>query len=392
MKTLYLDCFSGISGDMCLGALINAGVSPSWLEKELFKLPLPGWRMQAHDTCNYGITGTKLTIEVNEKEQPGRSFSDIKEMINNCSLPDKAKATALSIFHKLAAAEGKVHGIPAEEVHFHEVGAIDSIIDIVGTSLAIEHLGIDEVICSPVPTGYGQVTCSHGLLPVPAPATAELLRGIPLRNIDVKGELTTPTGAALVSSLAKSFGPLPEITVDTIGYGFGSKDYGIPNFLRVFIGNREESSFSTGDRILIMEVNIDDMNPQFCGHVLDRLYLAGAIEAFITPILMKKNRPAYLITVLAKETDKDSLQEILFTETTTLGIRYRVENRTILRRSIKKVATPYGTVRVKTALGNNGEILNVGPEYEDCRKLAIEKGVPLKEIYNAALVAFKAGR
>lgn len=393
MKTLYLDCFSGISGDMCLGALINAGARPSWLESELLKLPLSGWRMQAFDTCRHGLTGTRLIIEADENSQPCRSFFDIKEMLQGSSLSDKTKVTAMNIFQELAIAEGKVHGVPVEEVHFHEIGAVDSIIDITGTALAIEYLGIDEVVCSPIPTGSGQIMCNHGLLPIPAPATAELLKGIPLSSVDVKGELTTPTGAALAVTLAKSFGPIPEMTVNSIGYGFGSKDYGIPNFLRVFIGSRGEArNSSLRDSVLILEVNIDDMNPQFCGHILDRLYLAGAIEAFITPILMKKNRPAYLITVLARESDKDSLLKILFSETTTLGIRYRVEDRIILKRIIKEVSTPYGVVKVKIALGDSGETLNFGPEYEDCRRLAAEKGVPVKEIYNSALIAFKSSR
>lgn len=390
MKILYLDCFSGISGDMCLGALIDAGADPRRLEQDLRGLPLDGWEMNVLKTETRGISGTRVNIRVREEDQPHRHFSRIREMIQNSTLPDRPRETALKIFSRIAGAEGKVHGLPADHVHFHEVGAVDSILDIVGTSLALHYLGVDEVFCSPVPTGYGLVECRHGLLPVPAPATAEILKGVPLRKLDVEGELTTPTGAAIAASLSESFGPLPEMTLEAVGYGFGSKDFGIPNFLRVFLGRAEVPDTTLGgDAITVLEANIDDMNPQFAGHVMQRLFSAGALDVYLAPVYMKKNRPGYVITVLCRPPDRESLTGILLEETTTLGVRFREERRTVMDRVIEEVDTPYGRVRIKTAPGNGGLPLKAAPEYEDCRRLALERGVPLREVYESALLAAK---
>lgn len=392
MKILYLDCFSGISGDMCLGALIDAGVDEKRLRDDLLRLPLYDWDMRIEKKNSRGINGTKVDIAVREDRQPHRNFSDIKGILNDCSLPDGARDSALRIFARLAEAEGKVHGLPADRVHFHEVGGVDSIIDIVGTSLALYYLEVDRVICSPVPPGRGTVNCRHGVLPVPAPATAELLKGIPLASLDVEGELVTPTGAAIAATMAREFGPLPEMKVESLGYGFGSKDFGIPNFLRVFIGEpaAEAYSYST-EAVLVMETNIDDMNPEFMGHVLDRLFSYGALDAFISPAYMKKGRPGYLLTVLCHPPLKDTVLKVLFEETSTLGVRWRQEQKSMLGRRISGVETPYGTVRVKYALSGDGKILRAAPEYEDCKSIAREKGVPVREIYEAALLRSKEG-
>lgn len=388
MKILYLDCFSGISGDMCLGALIDAGADPGWLEAELRRLPVQGWDMLVCRDSSYGITGTRVRINVREDHQPHRHYSDIRDMIAGSTLPERARDTAIRIFDRIAGAEGKVHGVPAHHVHFHEVGAVDSIIDIVGTALALHCLDVDRVICSPVPPGSGQIMCRHGLLPVPAPATAELLRGIPLKGMDVQGELTTPTGAAIAAELAGSFGPVPEMTVSAVGYGLGSKDFGIPNFLRVFIGSQAQmESLYGSDSVLVMETGIDDMNPQIFGHVMERLFSAGALDAFFTPAQMKKNRPGCLLTVLCRPRDKNAILGILFEETTTLGVRCREEKRFLLERTFGEVETPYGRVRIKTALDGSGRSLRSAPEYEDCKKISLEKGVPLRKVYEAALLA-----
>ena len=392
MKLLYLDCFSGISGDMCLGALIDAGVDEKRLREDLLRLPLYDWDMRIEKKNRRGINGTVVDIAVREDRQPHRDFNDIKGILNGCSLPDRARDSALRIFARLAEAEGKVHGLPADRVHFHEVGGVDSIIDIVGTSLALYYLEVDRVICSPVPPGRGTVNCRHGLLPVPAPATAELLKGIPLASLDVEGELVTPTGAAIAATMAREFGSLPEMKVESLGYGFGSKDFGIPNFLRVFIGESAAEAYSYHtDAVLVMETNIDDMNPEFMGHVLDRLFSCGALDAFISPAYMKKSRPGYLLTVLCHPPLKDSVLKVLFEETSTLGVRCRQEQRSMLGRRISGVDTPYGTVRVKYALSGDGKVLRAAPEYEDCKNIAREKGVPLREIYEAALLRSKEG-
>ncbi|MCL5057537.1 MAG: nickel pincer cofactor biosynthesis protein LarC [Actinobacteria bacterium] len=392
MKILYLDCFSGISGDMCLGALIDAGADEKRLRKDLLKLPLYDWDMRIEKKNSRGITGTKVDIAVREDHQPHRNFSDIEGILKDCSLPDKARDIALRIFERLAGAEGKVHGLPAGRVHFHEVGGVDSIVDIVGTSLALYYLEVDRVICSPVPPGRGTVNCRHGVLPVPAPATAELLKGIPLARLNVEGELVTPTGAAIAATVAQDFGPLPEMKVEALGYGFGSKDFGIPNFLRVFIGESTAgvNSYNT-EAVMVMETNIDDMNPEFLGHIMDRLFACGALDAFISPAYMKKNRPGYLLTVLCPPPLKDTVLKVLFEETSTLGVRWRQEQKSMLGRRVGEVDTPYGTVRVKYALSGDGKVLRAAPEYEDCKSIAREKGVPLREIYEAALLKSKEG-
>lgn len=388
MRILYMDCFSGISGDMCLGALVDAGADSLRLEDDLKKLPLSGWEMQVTPKSSHGITGTKVDILVREDSQPHRHYSDIRDLVEKSPLPEKAREIALSIFQRLAEVEGKVHGVPSHHVHFHEVGGVDSIIDIVGTSLALCYLEVDRVICSPVPPGRGAVKCRHGILPIPAPATAQLLMGVPLSGLDVEGELVTPTGAAIATTVAESFGSLPPMKVSSVGYGFGSKDFGIPNFLRVFLGEDPggTASYNT-DTVVVLETNIDDMNPEFFGHVMEKLMDSSALDVFITPAYMKKNRPGQILTVLGHPRDRDMLTDILFQETSTLGVRWREEQRTVLGRRIEDVTTPYGMVRVKYALSGDGTPLRAAPEYEDCKKIAREKDLPVSKIYEAALMA-----
>ncbi|MFZ5649519.1 MAG: nickel pincer cofactor biosynthesis protein LarC [Bacillota bacterium] len=388
MRILYLDCFSGISGDMCLGALVDAGADSRILEGNLRRLPLHGWEMKVTKKSSRGITGTKIDIIVTDGHQPHRHFTDIRKIIMESSLPDVVRVNSLKIFQRLAEAESKVHGVPADHVHFHEVGGVDSIIDIVGTALALYHLQIERVVCSPVPTGSGTVKTMHGLLPVPAPATAHLLKGVPLRHLNVEGELVTPTGAAIATTLSEDFGPLPGMSVEAVGYGFGSKDYGIPNFLRVFTGDSEALSDSYNhETVLVVETNVDDITPEIAGHVMERLFLNKALDVFITPVYMKKNRPGWVISVICLPGHRDSILKILFEETSTLGIRWREEKRAALDRRIEELDTPYGKIRVKLALSHGGAPLKASPEYEDCKKIALEKGIPLIKIYEAALQA-----
>jgi len=389
MKHLYFDCFSGISGDMCLGALINAGADSGKLEKELRRLPLQQWEICSSIKDSHGISGTRAEITVAEEHQPHRHYSEIRNMILECPLPEKVKTDSLKIFQKLAEAEGKVHGVSPDQVHFHEVGAVDSILDIVGTCLAISFLKIERITCSPLPPGKGYVKCRHGLLPVPAPATAELLKGVPIAGLDVYGELVTPTGAAIVTSLAESFGHMPEMVVETIGYGLGQTDPGITNFLRIFIGDNISKAGYKADTIMLLETNIDDMNPQLYGHIADMLFNAGALDVFCSPIMMKKNRPAFTLTVMCAPGKEKCIIDILLHETTTLGVRYREEKRSVLERKIKTVATPYGKVRIKYAEDTNGNILKSTPEHDDCRKIAAEKSIPLRIVYEEAMFAFR---
>ncbi|MFZ5649106.1 MAG: nickel pincer cofactor biosynthesis protein LarC [Bacillota bacterium] len=388
MKVLYLDCFSGISGDMCLGALVDSGVDSRRLEEDLRKLALHGWEMAVTKKNSRGITGTKVDIMVRDDHQPHRHYSDIRKIILESPLPRLARDNSLKIFQRLAEAESRVHGVPVDNVHFHEVGGVDSIIDIVGTSLALYYLEIERVVCSPVPPGRGTVKTRHGLLPVPAPATAELLKGVPLRKVDVEGELVTPTGAAIVTAMSDEFGSLPEMRLKAVGYGFGSKDYGIPNFLRILLGDSEARVTSYNqETILVMETNIDDLTPEITGHVMERLFLEKALEVFISPVYMKKNRPGYVITVICLPENRDRILKVLFEETSTLGVRWSEEHRAALDRRMEEVETPYGKVRIKIALTAGGSPLRAAPEYEDCKRIAQEKDVPLIKIYEAALKA-----
>lgn len=396
MKVLYLDCFGGISGDMILGALIDAGVPLASVVEQLKQLGLAGYSLNIYQAQTHGFRGTRFVVEpAQDHHQPRRTWQDISRLIAGSELAPKIKEHSLVIFEKLARAEGKVHGIPPEKVHFHEIGAVDSIVDIVGTAIALHEAGIEKVYCSPLPAGYGCIRTAHGLLPVPAPATAELLKGLPIRPVQVEGELVTPSGAAIAAALAEDFGPAPAMRIEQTGYGLGSNDYGIPNFLRVFIGDAEEKlpeknknqSSGLEQEISILQTNIDDLNPEILAYAVEKLLAAGALDVWITPIIMKKGRPGSLLTVLCPPEKENDFRQIIFAETTTLGVRTRREKRYCLPRQQISVETGYGEVRVKISAAGDGSPGQISPEYEDCRRIALEKGVPLKKVYLVAVEA-----
>jgi len=386
VKLAYFDCFSGISGDMLLGAFVACGVELAALEKEVGRLGLEGVRWQQERVKRGSFMATRVIITAPPSPHH-RHYADIVDMIRQAKLSARVEHQSLEVFRRLGETEAALHGWPMEKVHFHEVGAVDSIADIVGTCSALEMLGVDEIHCSPLNVGSGTVVCEHGTLPVPAPATAELLKGIPIYSNGVETELTTPTGAAVVSALVKSFGPLPSMKSSAIGYGAGSRDHPrLPNVLRVTIGEALE----TGDgleRLIMLEANLDDMNPQLFGFFAERAFAAGALDVFFTGVQMKKNRPGVLLSVLCQPGRRDDLMALFFQETTTLGVRAYEVLRRSLERELVPVATPFGEVRIKVSR-QNGCILNFSPEFEDCRRLAESNGVPLRRVLQEATFAF----
>ncbi len=386
MTLAYFDCFSGISGDMTLGALVDAGVGIEVLRSELEKLNLPGYEITALKVMRSGISATKVHVCLDEKEQPTRHFSDIRTIIEASTLSSSIKQKSILIFERLAEAEAKVHGTTPDKVHFHEVGAVDAIVDIVGSVIGIELLGITAIAGSAINLGSGSIKTMHGILPVPAPATGELLKGIPSYGSSVPFELTTPTGAVIISTLASSFGPMPQMRVSQTAYGAGNRDIQEqPNVLRLMIG--DPASSYDEDRSIVMETNIDDMNPQLYEHVIDKLIEQGAHDAYLTPIIMKKGRPAVLLSVLTDGVKESAILDTIFRETTSIGVRIREVGRKKLSREIQIVDTTYGKIRVKVSKRGE-EILTVTPEYEDCRKIAEEKQVPLKQVMEEARTAF----
>jgi uncharacterized protein (TIGR00299 family) protein len=380
MKIAYFDCFSGVSGDMILGALIDAGLDPGDLRKALAGIPLPGYEITAQKVVKSGITGTKFNV-VTSGTQRERNLSDILKLIDESSLKEPVKKSAGGIFREIAGVEAKIHDKKIEEIHFHEVGAVDSIIDIAGACAALDMMGISSVQCSRINVGQGFVESEHGLLPVPAPATAALLLGVPVYSSGVQAELATPTGAAIIAHFAGRYGPLPDMKVRSVGYGAGMKDLPVPNLLRVYIGEGEIKAAS--ETIIALETNIDDMNPEFYQHVFERLLESGAMDVYTTPVIMKKTRPGVQLTVLAREDKRDELTGIIFEETTTAGIRISRMERTALEREMRKVSTRFGEVGVKL-LYSGGRVVTVSPEYEDCRRIAKAEGVPLKAVYDDA--------
>ena len=383
MKIAYFDCCAGISGDMVLGALVDSGLDVSILRRELAKLHLGDYSISASKDERHHITGTNIKVRFKESGHH-RTFKEIKNIINKSRLTTKVKVLSTSIFENLAKAEAKVHGCRVDDVHFHEVGAIDSIVDIVGTAIGIEKLGIGQVYASPLPLGSGWVKTSHGRMPVPAPATLELLKGVPVASSLTASELTTPTGAAIIKTLSLSFGNMPHMEIEGTGYGIGDRSFKeIPNILRLIIGKRTGNT----ERLIIVETNMDDMNPQIYEYLMSRLFKNGALDVFLMPIQMKKGRPAILLKVLCSENKKGNIIDTIFEETTTIGVRtYEVE-RHCLERRIENVSTPYGKVRVKVA-ERNGKVLNIQPEYEDCKEIAEKKKLPLKEVMDSAKKTF----
>jgi uncharacterized protein (TIGR00299 family) protein len=393
MKTVgvaYFDCFSGISGDMVLGALVDAGADLGQLEHELRKLKLDGWKISAEKVQRRAIFATHVKVESSEHHHH-RGLSVILRMIDEAGLAPRAAERARRIFTRLGEAEARVHQVPVEKVHFHEVGAVDSIVDIVGAAVGFELLGLDEFACSALDIGGGQVKTAHGLLPVPAPATADLLRGAPTYSSGILRELVTPTGAAIATTLSTRYAELPRMTLRAIGYGAGTADLEEkPNVLRLLIGENavSEAGEYWDAPVTVIETNVDDMSPQIYGYFAERALAAGALDVFSTPAQMKKNRPGLLVTVLCDAEKVPQLIDLFFRETTTIGVRTHEVRRKTLERELVPVDTAFGSVRVKLSR-MNGSLLNATPEYEDCQRIASERGVPLKEVIAAVSFEFQ---
>src|SRR5215510_1349187 len=426
-RTLYLDCFAGASGDMLLGAMLDCGLDFELLKNELLKLGVAGYELSLKRVDRSGISAAKFDVHLTgetyssehnhhhdharrhehdhehshehhehnpQSQSPNpqshhRSLSDIKRIISSSNLSGPIKQRAQTIFQRIGEAESKIHNIPIETVHFHEVGAIDSIVDITGACIAFDALKIERIVSSPLHVGSGVFKCAHGTYPVPGPATAELLKGVPIYSKDVEGELVTPTGAAIISTLAESYGPMPMMKVEKVGYGAGTRDYPkFPNALRAIIGELEEDADRTPATVTVIEANIDDSNAQVFGYLMEKALAAGALDIFYTPVQMKKNRPGVLLTLLCNPSDRERMCDLIFRETTTLGVRYRNEQREILKREFVTVETEYGQIRIKVSRARDGRVMNVSPEFEDCRAAAEKHQVGLRETQTAALKAY----
>jgi pyridinium-3,5-bisthiocarboxylic acid mononucleotide nickel chelatase len=390
MRIAYLDCASGISGDMTLGALVDAGADLANIQAGIDSLGLPSCRLVATEVKKRGFRATQITVE-HEPEHKHRHLHHITAMIDGSTLNDLQKAIAKRIFQRLAEAEAKVHASTIEKVHFHEVGAVDSIADIVGAAIGFDLLGIERVYCSPVPTGHGFIEIAHGRCSIPAPATAELLRDVPLSALDVEGELTTPTGAAIVAAMADGFGPLPAMNIWKIGYGAGQKDFPQANLLRLFFGESEPKPVADGqsslETIVVLETNVDNATGEVIGHAVDRLWSTGALDVSLTAIQMKKNRPGVLISVQCYPGKAAALQDVLFAELPTLGVRQSTMTRTALARLTHTLQTAYGDVQGKFIINPDGTT-RFAPEFDSCSQIAEERGVPLADVMAAAQVAF----
>lgn len=386
MKIAYFDCFAGASGDMILGALMDAGLPLDKLKNELAKLELDHYDLQVEKVAKRGLSGSqaKVLIDDHHHHDHHRHLHHIEEIIGQSNLSDPVKTKSLAIFRRLAEAEAKVHRTTIDAIHFHEVGAMDAIIDVVGSVAGLSALGIEKVYCSPMHVGTGTVECAHGTLPVPAPATAELVRNKPIFSTDVEGELLTPTGAAILTTLADDFCPMPAMILEKVGYGAGISDPSIPNLLRISIGEAaEEVKGLESERVAVIETSIDDMNPQIYDYVMEKMLKMGVMDVFLIPIQMKKNRPATLLTVLCSPGMVGQIADFLVTETTTIGLRWRIDSRLKAVREIKEIETPYGVIKFKVAKTGNRTV-NVSPEYEDCKRVAMEKNIALKDVLEAA--------
>ncbi len=387
MRAAYLDCFSGISGNMFLGALLDAGLPEQVLRDAIAKIDLKGFTIKIKPVDKWGIRATHLDVDLTSKHHH-RGLADILKLIRAAELPDAVKEKACMVFERLGKAEAKVHGMPLDKVHFHEVGAVDAIIDIVGTVFGFHYLGVERIYCSSLRVGRGFVKAAHGIMPIPAPATAELLHGIPWYPGDIDKELVTPTGAALVAELCSGFGARPSgFLAEKTAYGAGTWDLVIPNVMRLSLGSLSEQK--TSDEVWQLEANVDDSTPEVIAYAIDKLLAAGAVDAWITPIIMKKGRPAFLLSALCTEANKAAVEDVVFAETSSIGVRWQQVRRTVADRSMVAVQTEWGTVGVKVA-ERDGQVTNVAPEFGDCRHLAEQSGAPLKKIYQAALQAWNA--
>ena len=388
-RVAYFDCYSGISGDMILGALFDLGVESSKVRKALRTLDIKGYKLKSSRVKRGLIAGTKAQVSVDKTKHlhvSARKYSDIKKMIANSDLSLKSKKHSQEIFKRIAQVEAAVHKTTMEKIHFHEVGAVDSIVDIVGGVVALETLKLDRIFSSPINVGEGFVQCAHGSLPVPAPATLKLLKGIPIFSSGIKKELTTPTGAAMIGFYAKYFGSLPAMNI--VGDGYGAGDHIIPempNMLRVILG---EIFIASNDVLVVIEANIDDMNPEFYEVTIESLFKAGALDVYLTPIIMKKGRPANKISVLSSDTNRQAMTEILLKETSSFGVRFFQVGRTVLDRKVKTVKTSWGPVKIKIGILNE-DVVQASPEYEDCKKISINKKVSIRAIYEEALFQSK---
>jgi hypothetical protein len=382
MRIAYFDCVSGISGDMVLGALLDAGADLHKLKSELSKLKISGFTLKAEKTTKKGLSGTRFFVSTADSHAE-RHYADIEKIMDKSDLSNEIKAKAKTIFRDLAHVEAKIHNADPEHIHFHEIGGLDSIIDIVGSLIVIKMLDIEAVYASRIPVGTGFVECDHGVLPLPAPATLELLKGIPVYASSIEEELVTPTGIAILKHVARSFGVIPEMRIERIGYGAGSRDLKIPNLLRVWLGEAEEKQEYEGDEVILVETNIDNMNPEILGYALESLLERGALDVFMTPIFMKKNRPGTLLSILITPDKLDETLSVIFAETTSLGVRFQRLERRKLPRQLITVETSFGTVRVKVShTGMEKRIIS--PEYEDCREIAMRQGIPLRKVYEEA--------
>lgn len=386
LRTAYFDCYSGISGDMILGALVDLGVDIKDIRKALKKIDLKGYKLQAKKIQRNGLACTQITVAIekpkHQRSQTHRSFTNIRKLIEQSGLPSKVKNNSIEIFKRIAKVEAQIHNTTIEKVQFHEVGGVDSIVDIVGGVWAIESLKLDKVYSSVLNVGEGFVDCAHGRLPVPAPATLKLLRGIPVFSTGVKNELTTPTGAAMIGLYAEKFQAMPTMTITEDGYGAGSRVIAsIPNLLRVMVG---EMPVKESDSLVMIETNIDDMNPEIFDVVMESLFKAGALDVYFSSIHMKKNRPATKISILAEKREREVLSKILLRETTSFGVRFYEVGRLTLERGIQKLKTSYGVIKIK--IGSlDGETVQATPEFEDCKKAARKKKIPVKKVYDDVL-------
>ena len=381
MKIAYFDCFSGISGDMILGALIDAGLDLKELDLELRKLKISGFKLKAEKTEKLGISGTKFKVDVTEHHVE-RHLKDMIEIVDQSELSDDVKILSKKIFKELATVEAKIHNKNIEEIHFHEVGGLDSVIDVIGSLIGIKKLGIEGVHSSKVHVGTGFVECEHGTIPVPAPATLELLKEIPIYSEGIRAELVTPTGACILKTLSKSFGVMPEMKMKKIGYGAGSRDLEIPNLLRVYIGETNPCEYEE-DEVILIETNLDDMSPELLDYTCGMLLKQGVLDVFMTPIFMKKTRLATMLSVLATSDKLEEALSIIFKETTTLGVRIQRLERKKLVREVISVKTKFGEIRVKVSKVGE-QIKNIAPEYEDCKEIASRQQIPLKDVYDEA--------
>ena len=384
MKIAYFDCFAGISGDMTLGALLDAGADEARFREELAKLRGIEFDLRVSKVVKSGIQATDVEV-LTEEHHHHRRLRDITELIATTDLSDAVKTQAIKIFQRLAEAEGTAHGTGPDEVHFHEVGAVDAIVDIVGAVVGLELLSIERVYASPLPMGSGFVEAEHGKIPLPAPATVELLKGVPVYSAGIEGELVTPTGAAIIRTLASGFGEMPAMTAQSVGYGAGKREFPFPNVLRIMVGEGPaEMALPLTDRVSIIETNIDDMNPEFYDSVFEKFFKGGALDVYLTPIYMKKSRPATLLSVICPIERTDDLTRILLAETTTFGVRISQADRRCLDRKWEAVTTKYGEIRMKVGV-LEGKPVSVSPEYEDCRKAAELHGVPVRRVYDESL-------